>query len=85
MLALDVDVAVVTNVELDHHATYGSLARGPRGVPRVPRRPAHAVILDRPELLALRGAGDVVAFDVTDAGARAERVTRSPGAGTTCT
>ena len=26
MLALDVDVAVVTNVELDHHATYGSLA-----------------------------------------------------------
>jgi UDP-N-acetylmuramate--alanine ligase len=26
MLALDVDVAVVLNVELDHHATYGSLA-----------------------------------------------------------
>src|SRR4051812_32027474 len=26
MLALNVDVAVVTNVELDHHATYGSLA-----------------------------------------------------------
>jgi UDP-N-acetylmuramate--alanine ligase len=26
MLALDVDVAVVLNIELDHHATYGSLA-----------------------------------------------------------
>src|SRR5918996_534164 len=26
MLALNVDVAVVTNVELDHHATFGSLA-----------------------------------------------------------
>jgi UDP-N-acetylmuramate--alanine ligase len=26
MLALDTDVAVVLNVELDHHATYGSLA-----------------------------------------------------------
>src|SRR5919199_6562561 len=26
MLALDVEVAVVTNVELDHHATFGSLA-----------------------------------------------------------
>jgi UDP-N-acetylmuramate--alanine ligase len=27
MLALDVDVAVVLNIELDHHATYGSLAQ----------------------------------------------------------
>jgi UDP-N-acetylmuramate--alanine ligase len=26
MLALDVDIAVVLNIELDHHATYGSLA-----------------------------------------------------------
>src|SRR5439155_14497560 len=26
MLALDVDVAVVLNIELDHHATYRSLA-----------------------------------------------------------
>jgi UDP-N-acetylmuramate--alanine ligase len=26
MLALDVDVAVVLNIELDHHATYGSVA-----------------------------------------------------------
>jgi UDP-N-acetylmuramate--alanine ligase len=27
MLSLDVDVAVVLNIELDHHATYGSLAQ----------------------------------------------------------
>jgi UDP-N-acetylmuramate--alanine ligase len=27
MLALDVDVAVVLNIELDHHATYGSLTQ----------------------------------------------------------
>jgi UDP-N-acetylmuramate--alanine ligase len=27
MLALEVDVAVVLNIELDHHATYGSLAQ----------------------------------------------------------
>jgi UDP-N-acetylmuramate--alanine ligase len=27
MLALDVDVAVVLNIELDHHATYGSMAQ----------------------------------------------------------
>jgi UDP-N-acetylmuramate--alanine ligase len=27
MLALNVDVAVVLNIELDHHATYGSLAK----------------------------------------------------------
>ena len=26
MLALDVEIAVLTNVELDHHATYASLA-----------------------------------------------------------
>jgi UDP-N-acetylmuramate--alanine ligase len=27
MLALDVDIAVLTNVDLDHHTTYGSLAQ----------------------------------------------------------
>ena len=37
MLSLDVEIAVLTNVELDHHATFGSLARAARGVSRVPR------------------------------------------------
>src|SRR5204863_9820218 len=64
MLSLHVDVAVVTNVELDHHATYGSLAevRGAfrallAGAPR-------AVLWDRPDVLALRGDAPHVAFDV---------------------
>jgi UDP-N-acetylmuramate--alanine ligase len=64
MLALNVDVAVVTNVELDHHATYGSLAEVREvfrafldGVPE-------AVLWDRPDVLALRDGAPHVAFDV---------------------
>jgi UDP-N-acetylmuramate--alanine ligase len=65
MLELHVEVAVVTNVELDHHATYGSLAEVREvfraflaGVPE-------AVLWDRPDVLSLR-ASDAprVAFDV---------------------
>jgi UDP-N-acetylmuramate--alanine ligase len=67
MLELHVEVAIVTNVELDHHATYGSLAEVREvfrvflaGVPE-------AVLWDRPDVLALR-ASDAprVAFDVPD-------------------
>jgi UDP-N-acetylmuramate--alanine ligase len=67
LLKLHPDVAVLTNAELDHHATYGSqrevdetfrafLARATEGI----------VVWDRPQLLALaRGAAaDVVAYDV---------------------
>ena len=81
MLALHVEVAVVTNVELDHHATYGSLAEVREvfraflaGVPE-------AVLWDRPDVLALR-APDAprVAFDVPDAGARAGRLAVRRGA-----
>jgi UDP-N-acetylmuramate--alanine ligase len=54
MLSLDVEIAVLSNVELDHHATYGSLrelreafrvflARARRGI----------VVWERPELLEL--------------------------------
>jgi UDP-N-acetylmuramate--alanine ligase len=67
MLSLSVDIAVVTNVELDHHATFGSLAELEdafraflAGAPRV-------VLWRRPELLALAGPGsDVVSFDVDE-------------------
>src|SRR4051812_1880851 len=67
MLELHVDVAVVTNVELDHHATYGSLAEVREvfraflaGVPQ-------AVLWDRPDVLALRDPhAPRVAFDVPD-------------------
>jgi UDP-N-acetylmuramate--alanine ligase len=67
MLELHIEVAVVTNVELDHHATYGSLAEVREvfraflaGVPE-------AVLWDRPDVLALR-ASDAprVAFDAPD-------------------
>src|SRR5919199_3706564 len=65
MLELHVEIAVVTNVELDHHATYGSLAEVREvfraflaGVPE-------AVLWDRPDVLALRAStASHVAFDV---------------------
>jgi UDP-N-acetylmuramate--alanine ligase len=65
MLELHVEVAVVTNVELDHHATYGSLAEVREvfraflaGVPE-------AVLWDRPDVLSLRASSaSRVAFDV---------------------
>jgi UDP-N-acetylmuramate--alanine ligase len=62
MLALDVDVAVVTNVELDHHATYGSLAEVRDVFRAFLDGPEHAVLWDRPDVLALRD-GPAVAFD----------------------
>ncbi|MCA1689922.1 MAG: UDP-N-acetylmuramate--L-alanine ligase [Actinobacteria bacterium] len=75
MLALDVEIGVLTSVDLDHHATFGSglelegvyrefLAGAPK-----------AVIWDRPELLALR-AGPAIAYDaeptLTPGGSRFE-------------
>jgi len=66
MLRLDVDVAVVTNVELDHHATYSSLEQVRDVFREFLDGPAEAVIWDRPELLALRPSGaPVVPFDAT--------------------
>jgi len=64
MLALDVDVAVVTNVELDHHAAYASLAEVRDVFRAFLAAPAHAVLLDRPEVVALRGGHPYVAFDL---------------------
>jgi UDP-N-acetylmuramate--alanine ligase len=64
MLALDVEVAVVTNVELDHHATYGSLAEVRDVFRAFLASPPHAVLLDRPEVVALRGGHPHVAFDL---------------------
>ena len=66
MLALDVDVAVVTNVELDHHATYGSLAELRDAFRQLLAGAPQAVLWNRPEILALRGEGPTVAFDVPD-------------------
>ncbi len=67
MLALQAEVAVVTNVELDHHATYGSLQEVRDVFREFLERPAQAVIWDRPELLALRGGRPLVAYDAVGA------------------
>ena len=74
LLALDVEIAVLTNVELDHHSTYrsedelrGVFAEFLGGAPQ-------AVIVDEPSVLALRGGAPYVTFDprpVDTAGGRA--------------
>src|SRR3954463_12288912 len=66
MLALDVDVAVLTNVELDHHATFGSLAELEADYRTFLAGPPQAVIWDRTELLALRGEQPVVAYEARE-------------------
>jgi UDP-N-acetylmuramate--alanine ligase len=66
MLALDVDVAVVTNVELDHHATYGSLAEVRDAFRTFLAGAPEAVLWDRPDVLALRDGAPHVAFDVSE-------------------
>ncbi|MCW2999524.1 MAG: UDP-N-acetylmuramate--L-alanine ligase [Solirubrobacterales bacterium] len=64
MLALDVEIAVVTNVELDHHATYGSLEEVRQVFRTFLEAPPRAVLWDRPDVVALRdGARQTVTFD----------------------
>jgi UDP-N-acetylmuramate--alanine ligase len=65
MLSLDVDIAVVTNVELDHHATFGSLAELQEAFREFLAGAPQAVIWDRPDLRALRD-GPAVFYDVHD-------------------
>ena len=85
MLELARRVAVVTNVELDHHATYGSLAelarRSARSSPA--RREAVAVGPARAARAARRRAPRS-RFDVPDAGARAGRLALRLARATTC-
>jgi len=64
MLALSVDVAVVTNVELDHHATFGSLAEVREVFRAFLAQAPQAVLWDRPDVRALRDGRPFVAFDV---------------------
>jgi UDP-N-acetylmuramate--alanine ligase len=80
MLSLDVEIAVLTNVELDHHATFGSLRELRNAFGEFLAR-AHGgvVVWDRPELLDLAGesaSGEVVPYDVPasrlDAGDRSK-------------
>jgi UDP-N-acetylmuramate--alanine ligase len=54
MLGLEVEIAVLTNVELDHHATFGSLAELREAFREFLGRARRAVVVwDRPDLLAL--------------------------------
>ncbi len=64
MLSLNVEIAVVTNVELDHHTTYRSLAELRTAFAEFLEQPAQAVIADQPELLELRGARPVILFSL---------------------
>jgi UDP-N-acetylmuramate--alanine ligase len=67
MLALRAQVAVVTNVELDHHATFGSLAELRAVFAELLARAPQAVLWERPEVVALRGHRPYAGFDVTEA------------------
>jgi UDP-N-acetylmuramate--alanine ligase len=69
LLELHVEIAVLTNVELDHHDVFGSLAELEAVYREFLLAPVTAVIWDRPELLALRGEGAVVTFDAPPGGA----------------
>jgi UDP-N-acetylmuramate--alanine ligase len=67
MLSLSVEIAVLTNVELDHHATFASLAALREAFAEFLARARRAVVVwDRAELLELaplQGV-EVVAYDV---------------------
>jgi UDP-N-acetylmuramate--alanine ligase len=71
MLSLSAEIAVLTNVELDHHSTYASLAELRAAFAEFIARARAAVVWDRPELLELR-AGAVTPYDL-------DGVTLTPG------
>lgn len=63
MLSLRVEIALLTNVELDHHATFATLTELRAAFREFLRAPQWAVIWDRPELLELREQGELIAYD----------------------
>jgi UDP-N-acetylmuramate--alanine ligase len=65
MLSLSVEMALLTNVELEHHATFGSLAELREAFRKFLTGPQNAVIWDRPELLELR-EGEVTPYDACE-------------------
>ena len=71
MLSLKLEIGLLTNVELDHHASFGSLAELEAAFRTFLSHAEKAVVVwDRPELLALigeDGAGvEVIPYDVSD-------------------
>jgi len=65
LLELSPRIAVLTNAELDHHASYGSRREVDEVFGAFLALAEQAVVWDRPELLALRD-GRVTAFDAVD-------------------
>jgi UDP-N-acetylmuramate--alanine ligase len=65
MLALHVEIAVVTSVELDHHDAFGSLHALEADYRAFLADAPQAVIWDRPELRALR-SGPVAGYDAAE-------------------
>ncbi len=74
MLSLAVEIALVTNVELDHHATFASLAELREVFRAFLEHPVEAVVWDVPELLELR-SGPVTPYSLAEL---------SLGAGSSC-
>ncbi len=67
LLNYEPEIAILTNCELDHHATYSSRLDLERTFADFMARARVAVVWDRPELLALAdGAGQLVAYDAVD-------------------
>src|ERR687890_784142 len=64
LLKLSPRIAVVTNAELDHHATYASRRDVDDTFRAFLALAGQAVVWDRPELLALAGETPVTGFDV---------------------
>lgn len=75
-LKLAREVAVVTNVELDHHATYRTLGDLERAFAEF-AAPARLRILG--PALELPGDGDAISFGIDEGGVRAERLRLHPG------
>ena len=68
MLSLEVEIGLLTNVELDHHATFASLAELREAFAQFLVRARRAnVVWDRPQLLALAAGGaELVPYDAPD-------------------
>jgi UDP-N-acetylmuramate--alanine ligase len=65
MLSLSVEIAVLTNVELDHHATFASLAQLREAFSEFLGRAKRAVVVwDRPELLELVAEAEAAAIEL---------------------
>jgi UDP-N-acetylmuramate--alanine ligase len=76
MLSLRVEIALLTNVELDHHATFASLEQLREAFRQFLDGPAWAVVWRRPELLELR-TGPVAPYEVSE-------LTLTPGGSRFC-